>query len=118
EAVRLDPRDRQAAEHVAERPAAHAIGAAQDLGGGLVVDLERDALLRPPRAQLRRVRLRDVEVDDRRAQRRTEAGGEDARGDRGELLERAGREAAVLEARAVGGLEPGELSREQPRRDV
>ena len=121
EPVRLDPRDRELAEHVGQRPRARAVGAPQDRGGGLVVDVERDAL-REPRGAVRLARgLGDVEVDDRGAQRGREPGGGHALDQRGEPVERRGRQAAapgVLEPREVAPLEPAQLAAEQARRDV
>jgi hypothetical protein len=120
EAVRLDPRDRELAEHLGERPAARAVGAPQDRRRGLVVDVERDAV-RGPRGSVRRaVRLGDVEVEDRDAQRGAKAAGDDAGCDRGEPLEGGARQAAVSvsEPLAVAGLEAEQLLAEQPGRDV
>ena len=73
-----------------------------------------------PRGALRGTRgLRDVEVEDRGAQRRPHPGVEHAARDRRQRGERRLAEArAALERREVAGLEARELLAEQSRRDV
>jgi hypothetical protein len=67
EPVRLDPRDREPRVRIRHRPAPRVLERAENRRRCLVVDLEWDAALLPPRAVRSARRLGDVEVEDRGA---------------------------------------------------